>query len=42
VSTYFAKLFRSPQTGRIARLMLFTLTSAAAVMHHLSADTANG
>lgn len=27
--SYFAKLFRSPQTGRIARLMLFTLISAA-------------
>jgi hypothetical protein len=27
--SYFVKLFRSPQTGRIARLMLFTLISAA-------------
>lgn len=26
---YFARLFRSPQTGRIARLMLFTLISSA-------------
>jgi hypothetical protein len=32
VSTYFAKPFRSPQAGRVARLIL----------HHLSADTANG
>jgi hypothetical protein len=29
MSAYFAKLFRSPQTGRVARLMLFTLISAA-------------
>jgi len=29
MAAYFAKLFRSPQTGRIARLMLFTLISAA-------------
>lgn len=29
MGAYFAKPFRSPQTGRVARLMLFTLISAA-------------
>lgn len=29
MGAYFVKLFRSPQAGRVARLMLFTLISAA-------------